>query len=180
MTVPPPPPPPSVPPVGMAGYPVSPNPNTYADWFKRVLAYIIDYIPAAILGGIGYGLIGAGIASNTTCDANGVCTSTSSGNSTMPILGGLCLLATLAYWLWNRVWKMGTTGSSIGMGVVGTKAVKLTTGEPIGFGMNFLRQILLGIDFAICYIGVLWPLWDSQRQCLISDKATGTIVIPTK
>ena len=54
------------------------------------------------------------------------------------------------------------------------------TGEPLGFGVNLLRQILLAVDFWICYIGVLWPLWDSKHQCLISDKATGAVVLPTK
>lgn len=43
--------------------------------------------------------------------------------------------------------------------------------------MNFLRQILLMVDFAICYIGVLWPLWDQKKQCLLSDKVASAIVI---
>ncbi|MEI6372900.1 MAG: RDD family protein, partial [Actinomycetes bacterium] len=165
------------------GYGAAQNPAAYASWGKRVLAYIIDYIPAAILGGIGYGILFAGSMSNANCvttEAGVSCTSTQGPSGAGLFIGILCLLLTLVYWLWNRVWKMGTTGSSIGMGVAGTKAVKEATGEPLGFGVNLLRQILLGVDFWICYIGVLWPLWDSKRQCLISDKATGAIVLPTK
>lgn len=160
----------------------APNPAMYADWGKRVLAYIIDYIPAAILGAIGYGIIFSGAMSNATCvttDAGVSCNSTEA-SPVASFIGGLFLIAAVVYWLWNRVWKMGKTGSSIGMGVIGTKAVKEATGEPLGFGPNLLRQILLAVDFWICYVGVLWPLWDSKRQCLLSDKSVGAVVLPTK
>ena len=162
--LPPPPPPPSAPPPGLS----APNPGSYASWGQRVIAYIIDYIPAGSLGAIGYAIMFAGTSPDT---------GTSSGAA---LFATLFFLLAFIYWLWNRVFKMGKTGSSIGMGVAGTKAVKEATGEPLGAGLNFLRQILLGVDFWICYIGVLWPLWDSKRQCLISDKATGAVVLPTK
>ena len=175
--LPPPPPPPS------PGYPAAPNPADYASWVQRVLAYVVDYIPAFILGFIGYWLLflSAGGTSISCDQTTGECTTSTSSVSGVPlVIGIICLLAALVYWIWNRVWKMGTTGSSIGMGVIGTKAVKEATGEPLGFGVNLLRQILLAVDFWICYIGVLWPLWDSKHQCLISDKATGAVVLPTK
>ncbi|MCX6460254.1 MAG: RDD family protein [Actinobacteria bacterium] len=183
-TPPPPPPPPAAPPPPPAGGagPTA-NPGAYAGWGKRVIAYIIDYIPLAILTGIGYGILFAGSMQNADCvttDAGVSCTSTQGPSGAGLFIGILCLLLAFVYWLWNRVFKMGKTGSSIGMGVAGTKAVKESTGEPLGAGLNFLRQILLGVDFWICYIGVLWPLWDSKRQCLISDKATGAIVLSTK
>ena len=166
---PPPPPPPAA---AGAGGPSA----GHAGWVLRVLAYVIDYIPAAILMAIGLAFGRTEATSTTTTGDYGTITTSSNVG---PIFWVFWLL-TIAYWLWNRVWKMGATGSSIGMGVVGTKAVKETTGQPLGFGMNLLRQILLGIDFAICYIGVLWPLWDSKRQCLLSDKATGAVVLSTK
>ena len=168
-------PPPPPPPAAAGGYAAAPNSASYANWGQRVLSYIIDYIPAAILAGIGYALGKPDITTVTTDGGASISTASSFG-----VWYYVFLLLAFLYWLWNRVWKMGTSGSSIGMGVIGTKAVKEATGQPLGFGMNLLRQILLGVDFFICYIGVLWPLWDSKRQCLISDKATGAVVLPTK
>jgi len=179
---PPPPPPPPAPPPPAPGPEMGATAN-YASWGKRVLAYIIDYIPAGILAGIGYAIIFGGAMSNATCvttESGGVVCNSTEASPVASFFGGLFLIAAFVYWLWNRVFKMGKTGSSIGMGVAGTKAVKEATGEPLGAGLNFLRQVLLAVDFWICYIGVLWPLWDSKRQCLISDKATGAIVLPTK
>ena len=122
------------------------------------------------------------MASNATCvdTADGTSCVSSGVSGGAAAFAAVFFILAFVYWLWNRVFKMGKTGSSIGMGVAGTKAVKESTGEPLGAGLNFLRQILLGVDFWICYIGVLWPLWDSKRQCLISDKATGAIVLSTK
>ena len=171
----PPPPPPSA---AGGGYAAAPSPVAHASWIQRVLSYIIDYIPAAILFGLGYAFGRTDTVTTAGQSADGTFTYSTSSN--VGIVVWIFWLLALLYWLWNRVWKMGTTGSSIGMGVIGTKAVKEATGQPLGFGMNQLRQILLGIDFAICYIGVLGPLWDSKRQCLISDKATGAVVLPTK
>ena len=166
---------PPPPPAAAGGYAAAPNPGAYANWGQRVLAYIVDYIPAAILSALGFWLGKPDV--NTVTTDNGTTISSASGFGAWYYI---FLLLALLYWLWNRVWKMGTSGSSIGMGIVGTKAVKEATGQPLGFGVNFLRQILLAVDFFICYIGVLWPLWDSKRQCLISDKATGAVVLPTK
>ena len=167
-----------------------PNPRNYASWGRRVIGYLIDYIPVALLGVIAIALFNAStnsfacvgsvndigdvsqLTDQLTCE-------TYPGFAAGVPLGALAIVAGLAYWLWNRVFRMGRTGSSIGMGVAGTKAVKEATGEPLGAGLNFLRQILLSLDYAVSYIGVLWPLWDSKRQCLISDKATGAVVLPT-
>ena len=76
----------------------------------------------------------------------------------------------------RKAYREGTTGKSIGKQITGYTTLKEDTGEPLGFGMGFVRLLLLWVDFAICYIGVLWPLWDAKRQCLLSDKVTGAVV----
>lgn len=186
---PPPPPPPTTPPA--APVPGSGNPAHYASWGKRVLSYIVDYVPVLILSVIAWMLVNSSydsIACTGSVDQlgsleemqkQGLDCTTYPGFAAGAPLAALAGVLALVYWLWNRVYRMGKSGSSLGMGVVGTKAVKESTGQPLGFGLNLLRQILLAVDFWICYIGVLWPLWDSKRQCLISDKATGAVVIPT-
>ncbi len=51
------------------------------------------------------------------------------------------------------------------------------TGQPIGTGMAFVRDICHFVDGIICDIGYLWPLWDDKRQTL-ADKIVKTVVIP--
>lgn len=54
-----------------------------------------------------------------------------------------------------------------------TKLVKIETGQPIGFGMAFVRHLCHVLEFVI---GFLWPLWDEKRQTF-ADKIVGTVVI---
>ncbi|MCU0279249.1 MAG: RDD family protein [Candidatus Nanopelagicales bacterium] len=143
----------------------------YASWFSRVLAYIIDVIPLALLNGIGY-LVAAPSTKTVTTEA-GIQITTTTG------LGvGFWLFWALGiiYWIYNKGYREGTTTQSIGKKVMGMHTVGEHTGQPIGFGTAFGRLILLYIDFAICYIGVLWPLWDKNNQCLLSDKITKAVV----
>ena len=52
----------------------------------------------------------------------------------------------------------------------------MVTGQPIGGGMSFVRQLLHIVDGLPCYIGYLWPLWDDKRQTF-SDKIMTTVVV---
>ena len=51
------------------------------------------------------------------------------------------------------------------------------TGRPPGGGMTFVRYIAKIVDSIICYVGWLFPLWDSKRQT-VSDKIMHTVVVP--
>ena len=53
----------------------------------------------------------------------------------------------------------------------------LDTGEPIGGGMAFARDICHILDSLACYIGWLFPLWDARRQTF-ADKIISTVVVP--
>ena len=78
--------------------------------------------------------------------------------------------------MWNICLKQGRTGYSIGKGVVGIKLIKLDSGQPMGAGLSFVRQIAHVVDGLPCYIGYLWPLWDAKRQTF-ADKIMGSVVI---
>ena len=80
------------------------------------------------------------------------------------------------YWFWNKGYREGTTTQSLGKSALNMHTVQLSNGQPLGFGVAVGRLLLLYVDFFICYIGVLWPIWDKDRQCLISDKATKAVV----
>ena len=128
----------------------------YAGWLTRVGAYLIDGIPAWILFGIGEALTahgGAGAA-----------------------IGGLFYLAGLGWIIYNRWYQGGRTGQSLGKKVTDIRLLSEETGQPIGAGMAFVRDIAHIVDAIICYVGFLFPLWDSKRQTL-ADKIVHTVVV---
>jgi uncharacterized RDD family membrane protein YckC len=47
--------------------------------------------------------------------------------------------------------------------------------QPLGFGKAFLREIVKQALGGFCFILLLWPLWDEQKQGL-QDKMFGTHV----
>jgi uncharacterized RDD family membrane protein YckC len=146
----------------------------------RVLAWLIDYVPYLIIVGIGYGIEAA--TQETVCvsdtsgyDLGDFC---ATGNSTLGVAAFLLsVVIGLAYLVWNYGYRQGTTGSSIGKGIMKFKVVGEATGQPIGFGMSIVRQLAHIVDGIICYIGYLFPLWDAKRQT-IADKIMKTICLP--
>jgi uncharacterized RDD family membrane protein YckC len=146
----------------------------------RVLAWLIDYVPYLIIVGIGYGIEAA--TQETVCvsdtsgyDLGDFC---ATGNSTLGVAAFvLSVVIGLAYIVWNYGYRQGTTGSSIGKGIMKFKVVGEATGQPIGFGMSIVRQLAHIVDGIICYIGYLFPLWDAKRQT-IADKIMKTICLP--
>jgi uncharacterized RDD family membrane protein YckC len=128
----------------------------YASWLTRVGAYLIDGIPAWILFGIGEALTAHGGASAA--------------------IGGLFYLAGLGWVIYNRWFQGGRTGQSLGKKVTDIRLISEETGQPIGAGMAFVRDIAHVVDAIICYVGFLFPLWDSKRQTL-ADKIVHTVVV---
>jgi uncharacterized RDD family membrane protein YckC len=154
--------------------------EAYTSWIHRVGAYIVDFIPAAIVIGIGQGIaIGTG---ENQCVTNsgeynyGV-SCTSSPSALGLIASGLAGILVLAYVIWNLGYRQGTTGSSIGKSVLKFKVIGEKTGQPIGFGMSIVRQIAHIVDGLVCYLGYLWPLWDAKRQTF-ADKIMSTVCVP--
>ncbi|WP_265443548.1 RDD family protein [Flexivirga meconopsidis] len=128
-------------------------PDTYASWGQRVGAYLVDALVA--LPGIILYVIGAAMQ-----------------NVYVLLLGFLLIVGIQA---WNRWYKAGTTGQSIGKGVMHVRLVSADSGRPIGPLMAFVRDLCHFVDGVICYIGYLFPLWDRKRQTL-ADKIVGTVV----
>jgi uncharacterized RDD family membrane protein YckC len=130
----------------------------FASWISRVGGYILDTlifgVPLVILAGIG-GAIGGG------------------GGTAIVIVA---YLAALVLGLWNQVFRQGKTGQTIGKQIVGIKLIREQDGQPVGAGMAFLRGLAHILDAIPCYIGFLWPLWDSKNQTF-ADKVCSTVVV---
>jgi uncharacterized RDD family membrane protein YckC len=163
------------------GQPAYGLPSTaYASWGKRVVAYLIDYLVVSIAGfpaWIGYFMGISTVVGDATVDpVTGELQNAGSfsGVSIALILVGGAL--SIAAFVWNTCIKGGGTGYSIGKGAMGIRLIGERTGQPIGAGMAFVRQLAHVIDSLPCDIGYLWPLWDPKRQTF-ADKIMSTVVI---
>lgn len=135
-----------------------------AMWPARALGWLIDYVALYIPG---YILLVLGVP--RTDSVTGVV-------GTFGVTYFIGLIYILGVAVYNRWYRGGTTGQTIGRGVAGIKLISEKTGQPIGPGMAFVRDIAHIADTAICYVGWLFPLWDSKRQTL-ADKILGTVVV---
>jgi uncharacterized RDD family membrane protein YckC len=140
---------------GGYGYSQPPQPP-YASWLTRVGAYLVDAAPAWVLLAIGAALAGHGGAGAG--------------------IGIIFYLAALGWIGYNRWYRAGTTGQSLGKSATNVRLSNEQTGAPIGAGMAFLRDLAHFVDAIICYVGFLFPLWDGRRQTL-ADKIVGTVVV---
>ncbi|GLP79821.1 RDD family protein [Mycobacterium antarcticum] len=196
---PPPPPPgggyvPAPPGGGYASAPASDGtfgqgPEQYTPWLTRVLAWLIDWVPVAILSGIGSILLVTMQKVETVCitddseyQLGDFCATGSNGPSGLAWTLFIVLeIIALAYVVWNLGLKQGTTGSSIGKGIMKFKVVSEETGQPIGFGKSVLRELVYIVAYGACgivwIVAVLFPLWDPKRQTLV-DKLIKTVAVP--
>jgi uncharacterized RDD family membrane protein YckC len=148
----------------------------FAGWFTRVGAYLIDYMAGLVAGApalIGYIVL----LTNTTTITNpdGTTTTDYSGSVALPIVLILIGAVTgIAFFVWNICIRQGRTGASVGKSVLAIRLVNADM-QPIGAGWSFLRYLLHILD-GICYIGYLWPIWDSRKQTF-ADKIMNTFVI---
>ena len=152
----------------------------YTPWLSRVAAYLVDHLPLLLILGVGWLVLqnSAESACLTDITPNAVDQVCTIGYSTlgMTVMWGAVLVG-LVYFVWNYGYRQGTTGSSIGKGIMKFKVISEKTGQPIGFGMSVVRQIAHFVDQIICYIGYLFPLWDAKRQTL-ADKIMTTVCVP--
>lgn len=125
--------------------------SQYSDWIHRVGAFLIDWVPYAII-------IFIGVITGSTA------------------IYYLFLLVAIGYWVYNR-WILGGQGQSIGKKVIGIRLLSEETGQPVGTLNAFLRDVCHFIDGIICLVGYLFPLWDPKRQTL-ADKIMKTVVVP--
>ncbi len=141
------------------GYPPAPLPAVgggggLADWPKRALGGLIDYVAPAIVISVLANLVGS--ASST--------------------LGGLVSFVLVVGWWVYLGYKSGTTGVTFGRSIAKTKLISAETGQVVGTQTGIIRQFAHIIDSIICYVGWLFPLWDQQKQTL-ADKIMKTVVV---
>jgi uncharacterized RDD family membrane protein YckC len=152
----------------------------FAGWGSRVAASLIDTL-VLLVGGIPY-VVGVVLFIAGSPDSSTYETpqgpSPADADPTLMVVGGLLALVGLALMfgtqVWNRWIKQGRTGQSVGKKAMSLYLVDQRTGNPIGAGMAFVRDLAHALD-GIFYVGYLWPLWDPKKQTF-ADKLVGTVV----
>ena len=72
--------------------------------------------------------------------------------------------------------SLGRTGQSVGKKIAGQKLINTTSGQPIGAGQSFVREVIHGLANQVVYLSYLWMLWDSNRQTLGDMVAKSTVI----
>jgi uncharacterized RDD family membrane protein YckC len=141
---------------------------TSATYGKRMGALLIDLLMSY---GIGAAVFAVGFAVAVSEASVGL-------GILLMILGPL---AGLIIGIWNKVFKEGKTGQSIGKAQMGISLVDSTTGLPLGAGRCFLREfvfsLLNGVSGSIFgLIDYLWPLWDQKNERLMDKIITSRVI----
>lgn len=132
-----------------------------ASWGQRASGYMLDvFVPSLIIGFV-VGFFAAIIGMSASASLF------------------LVYLVLLVFIGWNRWFLGGTTGQSLGRKQVGITLISEKTGQPIGPGMAFVRDLCHLLDSLACYVGWLFPLWDVKRQTF-ADKIMKTVVIDVR
>ncbi|GAB7068722.1 RDD family protein [Mycobacterium hodleri] len=161
----------------------------YTPWLTRVLAWLVDWVPVAILSGIGSIVLftmqnveSACIVDDSGYQIGDFCPTGTNGptGAAWAVYAVLEVVAVL-YVIWNLGVKQGRTGSSIGKRVMKFKVVGEDTGQPVGVSKSLLREVVYVVAYALCFVpwlvAVLFPLWDPKGQSLV-DKVVKTVCVP--
>lgn len=168
-------------------YAATPMPaDSFTPWLTRVFALLIDGLAPGLVAAIG----GVFFFAEASKEVTACVTDTSefqfgeicaTGNQGATAVGTavllICVALSVTFQVWNFGYRQGTTGSSIGKSVMKFRVISEKAWQPIGFGLSLVRQLVHAVDGAICYIGYLFPLWDTKRQT-IADKIMGTVCVP--
>ncbi|HZR94924.1 MAG TPA: RDD family protein [Gaiellaceae bacterium] len=71
----------------------------------------------------------------------------------------------------------GESGQTIGKRVTGIRVIDSRNGGPIGYGRSAVRFFGRYLSGLVCYLGYLWMLWDTEKQCW-HDKMANDLVVP--
>lgn len=139
-----------------AGVPTDPQGRPLAQWWKRVVAFIIDVIIVNIASTIIYLVVG--------------------GNAQIAAIL-ISLIITFAYF---TALNGSPRGQTVGKMALGIAVRDMDSGSSIGPVRAFSRALAEYVLFALFIlpwlVDVLWPLWDPQRQAW-HDKAVRSLVV---
>ena len=149
------------------GYAGTPPQPVYAGMGKRFLAAIIDGFLVSLGGIPGWIVIMiSAVGAVSTADSRGNISNDAAGAMMGGIFLGYFLLfiGSVLVWLF-QIYLLGRDGATLGKRWLKIKVVD-QTGQPLGFGKAFLRELVKQLLGGLCFLLYLWPLFDNQKQGL--------------
>ena len=135
--------------------PYAPSGPVLATWGRRAIGGLIDFVAPAIAISIIINIV-------------------------MPNGGyGATILSTLlavGWWVYNTGYRVATTGYSFGHKIGKVRVVMEDTGQTPPQNTAMLRAVAHLLDELVCFLGFLFPIWDSKKQTF-ADKIAKTVVI---
>ncbi len=164
------PPPPGYAPIQAAGG------TTYAGFWIRVVARLVDVLILGIPFGILFGVFAAaGSLFASTSNAS----NQSGQGAAAALFGGVFVLfylfalaVTFGYWIY--FW--GSSGETIGMRLLRLRVIDANTGAPIGYARATIRLLMTFVNTWACYIGWIWVAFDPRKQGW-HDKVANSVVV---
>jgi uncharacterized RDD family membrane protein YckC len=144
----------------------------YASWISRVGANLIDHIAIGIIPYILVFVL-ARPTTTVTYDSSGLIHTSAGGSEGLYYFAQFIAFTVVAAVL---AWMKSTMGQSLGQKAVNIRMVREADGQMASFGLAFGREYAHIVDYAVCCVGFLWPLWDGKKQTL-ADKIVRTVVI---
>lgn len=166
------------------GHPPEPE---LAQWWRRLLAFVIDGLVLTLATGALWGRLAASVVSRMSTALSAGTNGTPAdpgavrrviGHTVGPYLielGFTICVAVLYYWLLTGYW-----GTTIGKRSLGTWVVSASDGSPVSLPVSFLRAVVFVLGGEVVPLFFLtdnlWLTTDRRRQCL-HDKAARTLVV---
>jgi uncharacterized RDD family membrane protein YckC len=148
----------------------------YASVGKRIVAHILDGIIVSVgaIPGLLLMFVGFALATSSAGPRGQVSDQAAAGAVGIMFLAyGLMFLGSIALWLYN-CYLLGRDGATFGKKIMKIRVLDQQS-QPLGFGKAFLRELIKHVLGSACFILLLWPLWDDQKQGL-QDKIFSTHV----
>ena len=150
---------------------------------RRIGAWIIDFIPAIILGVIfsrhsstTYTNVGSGFCDLYRSQHSGHFCFQSGTTAYTSQFGGAGLLVQLVYWFANAGLLQGATGATLGKQVVGLRVVD-RGGNLCGMGKAVIRTIIGYFELGFCFLIGLITALVSKNHRRLGDMAADTYVV---
>jgi uncharacterized RDD family membrane protein YckC len=148
---------------GVPGYPPTPS-MQYAGWWRRVGAAILDGLIGWLFALPGFVVFLTGPKKRSICtDFTGIQRTCDVATGGTIALGLLLYLGALVAYLVIYCRMLGR-GATWGRKAAGYRIVDERTGQPIGTGRAVGRYFATVLSALPCYLGFLWPLWDSENR----------------
>ncbi len=144
----------------------TPGEFDYAGFGRRLTALLVDGIVFAVLFSILAGVVGGIVA----IDAEALEAGDPAAEEQLTAVLSVLVVAVFAYG-----WFLNTIGWSPGKQALGLRVVREDGRQP-GLGPGFARTVCWPLSFALLGLGLLWPLFDRNRQAW-HDKLAGTYVV---